>query len=73
MAEIFCDGSAEDATVSWPTAKAGTTAQGTCKSGYTGSATRYCTWKGVWLAPAGDECIRTLCPPTASLPRGSLP
>ena len=46
----------------YPLANAGTTATGTCVSGYSGSASLACSDTGVWSTTAITSCTRTMPP-----------
>ena len=58
--ELTC-ASTSDGTTSFPSTTAGTTANGVCAAGYSGSPQRTCAINGAWLAPSGVSCARTSC------------
>jgi hypothetical protein len=58
LTELSCAAS-NDAITSFPTATAGSTVNGVCAAGYSGSPQRTCSLTGTWLAPSGVACVRT--------------
>ena len=50
-----------DGHVSWPLTAAGSSAAGTCDSGYSGSPSRRCSSLGEWESIA-NPCVQNVCP-----------